>query len=159
MVQLNFNAHEVEPPGDFDPLPEGKYSAVIAASDLKRNGKGTGDYLELEFIVLAGPYKGRKVWIRLNINNQNPTAQEIARGHLSAVCRAVGVMTPRDSSELHNLPLAIYVKCKPRGDGNGLTNDITRFEPPVGVAAVASAPPPTTPVPAAAAGAPPPWTT
>ena len=160
MVQLNFNAHDVEPPGDFDPLPEGKYAAMITASELKRNSKGTGDYLELEFVVVDGPNKGRKVWARLNINNQSAAAQEIARGQLSAICRAVGVMTPRDSTELHNLPLSLYVKCVPRTDGNGLTNDIKRFDPLEG-GALAPAPTPTPgPAPAAppAASDAPPWT-
>lgn len=163
MVQLNFNAHDVEPPGDFDPLPEGKYAAMIAASELKQNSRGTGDYLELEFVVVDGPHKGRKVWARLNINNQSATAQEIARGQLSAICRAVNVMTPRDSAELHNLPLSIYVKCVPRTDGNGLTNDIKRFEPLDGGAAVAPSAPAPQPAPTATAapvpanGAPP-WT-
>ena len=32
---------------------------------------------------------------------------KIARGELSAICRAVGVMQPRDSVELHNVPLEI----------------------------------------------------
>ena len=163
MVQLNFNAHEVEPAGDFDPLPEGKYAAMIAASELKQNSNSPGDHLKLELVVVDGPHKGRKVWARLNINNQNSTAQEIARGQLSAICRAVGVMTPRDSAELHNLPLSIYVKCVPRADTNGLSNEIKRFEPldggaktPVAAPAASSAPA-TAPAPTAAAPAAPPW--
>jgi hypothetical protein len=116
--------------------------------------------LVLEFVVIDGAYKGRKVWARLNIVHQTPAAQEIARGHLSAICRAVGVMTPRDSSELHNLPLNIYVKCKPRSDGDGLTNEIGRFEPSDGAApAATAAPAPQTPQPTAAAASAvsPPW--
>ena len=32
---------------------------------------------------------------------------KIAHGELSAICRAVGVMQPKDSIELHNLPLLV----------------------------------------------------
>lgn len=41
---------------------------------------------------------------------------KIARGELSAVCRAVGVMAPKDSVELHNIPLEINVGLKKRDD-------------------------------------------
>jgi hypothetical protein len=45
------------------------------------------------------------IWSRLNLDN--PKAVEIARRDLSAICRAVGVLTPGDSSELHDLPLVL----------------------------------------------------
>jgi len=153
MVQLNFNAHEVEPSTEFAPLPEGKYAAMITASELKHNSTSPGDHLKLEFVVVDGQHKGRKVWARLNINNESVVAQEIARGQLSAICRAVGVMTPRDSSELHNLPLSIYVKCVPRNDNDSLTNDIKRFEPLGGGAAKSAPVPASAPAPVAAAAA------
>ena len=35
------------------------------------------------------------------------TAVKIARAELSAICRAVGVMAPNDSVELHDLPLVM----------------------------------------------------
>ena len=158
MVQLNFNAHDVEPPDDFSPLPEGKYPVVIAASDLKYTKDHSGQYLELEMVVTDGAYRNRKVWTRLNIVNPNPTAQQIAQGHLSAICRAVGVMTPRDSSELHNRPFSAYVVCKQRSDGNGLTNEVKRFEAVEGAATVST--PPAAAAPVAATGtSTPPWTT
>ncbi|QDU71062.1 DUF669 domain-containing protein [Mucisphaera calidilacus] len=131
MANLNgFNANEVEPSTSFEPLPAGKYLAAITASAMKATKKGDGSYLELELTVLEGECKGRKVWDRLNINNPNAVATQIARGHLSAICRAVGVMTPRDSVDLHNLPLVITVKLKKRDDipgGGELTNEIKGY--------------------------------
>ena len=35
MATINFNASEVEPSQEFQPLPEGKYEAVISDSDVK----------------------------------------------------------------------------------------------------------------------------
>jgi len=54
---------------------------------------------------------------------------KIARAELSAICRAVGVLTPRDSCELHNLPLVITVKCKKRPDTGEITNEIKGYSP------------------------------
>jgi hypothetical protein len=118
MANLNgFNAHEVEPSADFEPLPAGKYVAVVTASEMKPTKNGNGSYLELTFQVIEGPHKGRLVWERLNLDNPNPLTVKIARSELSAICRAVGVMQPKDSVELHNLPLVISVKQKTDADG------------------------------------------
>jgi len=128
MAQLHFNAEEVEP-SNFDPLPEGKYQVVVSASEMKPTKDQNGAYLELELTVIDGPYSNRKVWARLNLDNPSAAAVKIARQQLSALCRAVGVLTITDSSELHNRPLMIYVVCKPRSDGTGLQNEVKGFEP------------------------------
>jgi len=124
----NFNANEVEPTTTFEPLPAGKYLAAITATEMKPTKKGDGSYLQLEFTVLEGDCKGRKTWDRLCINHPNEMTQRIARGNLSAICRAVGVMQPRDSVELHNIPLVITVKCKKREDNGEITNEIKGYE-------------------------------
>ena len=128
MANLNgFDANTVEPTTEFDPVPAGKYLAVVAASEMKPTKNGKGSYLELQFQIIEGEYANRNVWARLNLDNPNPQAVQIARAQLSAVCRAVGVMTPKDSCELHNLPLVIDVKCKKRQDNDEITNEIKAF--------------------------------
>lgn len=123
-----FNANEVDPATDFDPIPAGKYLAVITESEVKPNKAGTGSYLQFTIQVIDGEYKGRFLWARLNLDNPNETAVKIARGELSAICRAVGVMTPKDSVELHDLPLVIKVKCKKRADTGEIQNEISGYE-------------------------------
>ncbi len=127
MPALNFNANEVEPSVGFEPIPNGKYQAVIAESGFKSTKSGNGRYLELEFEVIEGEHKGRKLWARLNLENPNSTAVEIARAELSAICRAVNVMQPKDSAELHNLPLEDSVVCKKRPDTDEITNEIKGY--------------------------------
>lgn len=128
MVSLgNFNAHDVEPAADFDPIPAGKYLAVITESEIKPTKSGVGSYLELTFQIIDGEYKNRLIWSRLNLDNPNSTAVQIARSELSSICRAVGLMTPKDSAELHNLPLNITVKCKKRDDTGEMTNEIKGY--------------------------------
>ena len=128
MVSLgNFNANEVEPNTDFDPIPAGKYLAVITDSEMKPTKSGNGSYLELSFQIIEGLHQNRLLWARLNLDNPNQTAVQIARGELSSICRAIGVMTPKDSAELHNLPLVISVKCKKRDDTGEVTNEIKGY--------------------------------
>ncbi len=110
MASVNFNANEVEPSSVYETIPAGKYQAVITESEMKTTKSGTGQYLKLEFEVIEGEYKGRKLWANLNLNNPNQQAVDIARKELSAICHAVNVMQLGDSVELHNLPLTIVVK-------------------------------------------------
>ncbi len=95
---------------------------------MKPTKSGNGSYLQLTFTILEGEYKNRIVWARLNLNNANATAVKIARAELSAICHAVGVMQPKDSVELHNIPLLITVKVKKRADNDELTNEIKGYE-------------------------------
>jgi hypothetical protein len=123
----NFNANNVEPTTEFEAIPAGKYLAMITDSETKPTKSGFGSYLQLTFQVLEGEYKGRFLWARLNLDNPNATAVQIAKAELSAICRATGVMTPGDSVELHNLPLVITVKCRKRSDTGDITNEIKGY--------------------------------
>jgi hypothetical protein len=128
MANLNgFNANNVDPVTDFEPIPAGKYLTIITNSEMKPTKSGTGQYLELTFQVIDGPHKGRMLWSRLNLDNPNAQAVQIAQAELSAVCRAIGVMTPKDSLELHNLPLLVTVKCKKREDTGDVVNEIKGY--------------------------------
>jgi len=128
MADLNgFNANEVEPSVAFEPVPAGKYIAAITASEMKPTKKGDGSYLELEFTILEGDCQGRKVWDRLCITHPNQQTVKIARGNLSAICRAIGVMQPKDSVELHNVPMLVTIKLKRRDDTGELNNEVKGY--------------------------------
>jgi hypothetical protein len=45
----------------------------------------------------------------LHLWNNSQKAVEIAQGTLSAICRAVNVLNPQDTSDLHNRPLVAKV--------------------------------------------------
>ena len=150
MVGLDgFDAEQVEPHVGFDPLPDGDYVVAVVGSEEKPNSKGTGSYLELTLQVVEGDFKNRLLWDRLNLDNPNATTVDIASRQLSAICRAVGVMAPNDSVDLHNLPLVIHVRCKKRTDNGELVNEIK------GYSKKESSPPPAAAV--AAANSTPPW--
>jgi hypothetical protein len=104
-----FDASTVPEQQEFSALPEGQYVVIATASEMKPTKNGQGQYLQMTFEVLDGPQKGRKVWARMNLVNSIQTAVDIAQRELGAICRAVGVIKPNDSAELHNRPLMITV--------------------------------------------------
>lgn len=116
MATLNFDANQVPPEERLEAIPAGWYNCQIVGSEMKPTAKG-GAYLQLDLQVLDGPYAGRKVFDRLNIKNENPTAVEIAYRRLSAYCHAVGVLKVEDSQQLHGIPLKarVAVRTDPSG--------------------------------------------
>lgn len=129
MAELNFDSSIIDPVGSFDPLPLGKYTVVITASENKKANKPPvngiqGEYLQLTYEVIEGEYKDRKVFERLNLVNGNAQAQEIAQQNLSAICRCVGVIHPNVSEELHDIPMIIKVGIRPASENFGASNEV-----------------------------------
>ena len=128
LAGYNFNAEEVEPSSSFDPIPAGWYQAIISNSELKATRDGYGEYLSLTLQVIEGQYSNRLVFARLNLKNANDKAVDIARKDLAAICRAVGVMSPQSSEELHDKPLMIKVKVRPASGDYEASNDIGGYK-------------------------------
>lgn len=104
---------------DIGPLPTGEYTAVIVDSDMKPTSNNNGHYLELVYQVTDGECAGRKVWVRLNLDNPNPKTVEIANRQFAAIREATGVINPDDSVQLHNKPHVIRVEFIPSGTVKG----------------------------------------
>lgn len=134
-----FNAENVEPNAPRDPIPAGWYKAVIEATEEKPTKAQTGSYLQLTIQVIEGDHAGRKITDRLNLNNPNATAVEIAQRTLSSICRAVGVMTPRDSADLMDKPMMVKVKVKPASGDYGASNEVDDYAAPDKASAPAAA--------------------
>ena len=123
-----FDANEVDPHRAFEPLPAGWYKCVITESEEKPTKAQTGSYIQLKLEVISGDHAGRIVFDRLNLDNPNKTAVEIAQATLSSICHAVGVMRPRDSSELHDKPMMVKLAVRPARDGYDASNDVKGYE-------------------------------
>ena len=128
LAGYNFNAEEVEPSSSFDPIPAGWYTAIISSSEMKATRDGYGEYLSLTLQVIEGQYENRLVFARLNLKNANDKAVDIARKDLAAICRAVGVMSPQASEELHDIPLMIKVKVRAASGDYEASNDIGGYK-------------------------------
>lgn len=140
--QGGFDSSEVEPDSGFEPIEPGKYVAMIVASEMKKSKTG-GQFLELRFEIVDGPRKGRLVFDRLNLVNQNEQAVHLSKMALSAICRATGVLRVKDSRELHNKPIVIDVRIGKARDGYDPSNEIKGYAPVSGTASKAKAAPKT----------------
>jgi len=109
MVEMRFNANEVEPMRDYQAIPEGEYLAEIISSEMKVTNSGTGEYLELVWKVTEGDHKDQQIWDRMNMENPSVKAVEIGQQRLSSICRALEVMEMARTEELHNKPCPIRV--------------------------------------------------
>ena len=96
-----FDASAVEPSKGFELIPAGEYVAEIIKSEEKRTQSGDGSYLSLTWQISDGPMAKRQLWTNLNLDNPSAEAVNIAKAELSAICRAVGVLKPESSEQLH----------------------------------------------------------
>lgn len=149
MAGFSFDATNVQPSTSFGPLPAGTYIAQIVDSDVKPNKSGTGRYLALQFEILDGEFKNRRVFANLTVEHQNQQAQQIGQSQLSALCRAVNVLQLTDTAQLHGRPLRIKIKVS-TDPQYGDRNEVTGYEAASGFTAP-------TPTAKPAAGNVPPW--
>jgi hypothetical protein len=124
MAQIQFDASQVAPQQPIEALPAGWYKAALTTSDMEPTNDGTGMMLKCEYSILEGAFKGRKIFDRLNLQNKNPQAVEIAQQALSALCHATGVIRITDSQQLHNIPFFIKIKVDAKRTEDSLKNQI-----------------------------------
>ncbi len=163
-----FDASTVSPETRAAPVPEGKYLCVIDRAEEKASKSDPGNrFLELTLLIIDGEYANRKLWWRLNLENSNEEAVRISRANLSGICRAVGVMRPKDSAELLNIPFLVTVKVKKNRQTDELQNECVKAEPKSSGGAAGAPLARPTPAPTAPAASPaarpatpaqPPWT-
>ena len=134
-----FDASQVEPDLGFPVLPAGDYEVVITDSKLEPTKKGDGKALKLTLQIITGPEQNKKLFDQLNTQNPSEIAQKIGRASLSAICRAVNVLTPKDSAELHMKPLRVKVVVE-NDPQYGMKNKVKSYHPRSGVAAQVSNP-------------------
>lgn len=135
MAELNFNANDVAPNESRDVLPAGEYDVAIVASEAYTTTSGKMAGIKIEMQVLNGKHQNRKLWDRINfrpagnavLSDGEKKAIEIGAGNLSSLCRAVGVLTPKDSSELHGKAFRVKVKVK-QSDEYGPQNNIAAYK-------------------------------
>jgi len=124
-----------DPEQYFGVVPRGKYTVQILSSDRKVTADGNGEFLVLEEEIIDGQYKGRKLWDRLNLWNENQTTVEIAQRTLAQICAATNMVGVRDSQQLHYKAMVALVAVRPArtdpatGKNYGEQNEIKGYLP------------------------------
>jgi hypothetical protein len=130
---------------EFSLLPEGIYRVMINATALKANKNSDGSHVSVEFQVVDGVHKGRKLWHNFNVANPNEKAQNIGRAQMKKFLAAIGITTAIDmATQLPTLAKSktLYVgveHVKDFRDETRLKEEIKRFDASPGSVAIAQA--------------------
>lgn len=122
-----FDATNIDTSSQFDAIPAGDYEAMVTGSAMKSTRDGTGQYLELTVEIQSGQFQGRRLWDRLNLQNRNPKAVEIAQKQLAQLCHAINVLQVQSPEQLHHRPFIVKVTAK-KDPERGMTNEIKGYK-------------------------------
>jgi len=156
-MQFNFDATGIDTSDDrgFEPLPQGKYNAMVIESAVK-DSKAGGQYVELVCQVLDGKHINRKIWHRLNIVNDNSVAENIGRKDLAVLMINLGLPPQMvDTQELHGKPFVMGLKIRPAKGEYAARNEVSFTGPAANQPTAAPMVGRPTPPPTAAIAAPP----
>jgi hypothetical protein len=110
---------------NFEPLPEGWYTASITGAEIKDTKAGDGKYIAVKYAITGPTHQGRVVFGNLNIKNASTKAEEIGRSQLGEIMRAIGLAKLKDSDQLIGGNLGIKLSVR-TGEYSG--NEIKGFK-------------------------------
>lgn len=118
---------------NFEPLPEGKYTVKVDATDLKSTKNGTGQYIKVEFVVLGPKFQGRKLFANLNIVNDSAESMRIGRQQIKSLMVAGGMSQEQinrfnDTDQLLGLTVNVRVGVDEGSGQYGPQNRIKGYE-------------------------------
>jgi hypothetical protein len=143
---MPYDYSEASPPRDVELIPHGTIATVqmrIRPGDagedglLKRSARGDCEMLNLEFVVVDGPYARRKFWenmILAGTTDGHAKAAEISRGRLRTIIESARGIKPDDltpqaraarTAALKDFDSLSFIakigveKGKPKNDGTG----------------------------------------
>lgn len=119
-VQFDANAWDTEPQ-EYTPIADGSYNCVLDLAEVESNDKGMKVTLQVQ-IIDSGQFMNRrtKVWLYLS-GHANAKYQERCSKQFAALCKAVGVFNPQDTSEIIAKPFLCDIKSTKSDDGTSWT--------------------------------------
>ena len=127
MTEINFDEYDTNEKISYELLPEGRYRCAIVESSISENKAGTGENLKLVIKVVAGEFAGKRVFENIVWKHDNDKAVQFGRIRFAELRRAVGVLTPSDTEQLHNLPFDAIVGVKKGTGGYEDSNCIKKY--------------------------------
>jgi len=116
------------PQNNFEPLPEGWYTASISDAEIKTTKAGNGQYINVKYSIIGPTHQGRMVFGMVNIKNPNPKAEEIGRQQLGEIMRAIGLSKVSDTDQLIGGSLSIKLKITPASGDYEASNNVSSFK-------------------------------
>ncbi len=112
---------DAEPSSGYKPLPAGEYALEIVESDYDVNAGGNGMVLKCKAQIVGGDYDCRPFYINYSLEHADPQTMEIGQRDFAGLRRAVGVLSPVDSGQLHFVPFRVRLVV------DGETNRIVEY--------------------------------
>ena len=115
------------PTTSYDAIPAGLYEATIANAEIK-DSKSGGKYINVRYDITGPSHAGRVVFGMITISNANPKAEEVGRGQLGELIRAIGLDKLADTDQLIGGSLIIKVTVE-NSEQYGSQNRVSGFRP------------------------------
>lgn len=109
----------VQTSGEFTPLPDGVYLAVVTKAFYDRTNDGTGLLLKVTHQIFEEEYAGRLVFTNFSVESQDPDTARKGKGALKGLTTAIGLDTKIKPLDLLEKPHFIKLKTEP---ANGMNN-------------------------------------
>ncbi len=107
-----FNREELPKGDNFEPIPDGWYTATVKSAELKNTKDNTGKYVAVGYSITGPAHSGRVIFGNLNIKNRNAEAERIGMQQLGQVMEAIGLAKIQDTDQLIGGSLSIKVAYK-----------------------------------------------
>ena len=124
--------------GDFDKLPDGKYSATCNGFKTGEYRSG-GNYIEFEWSIQGPTHAGRRIWQKTTLNHENPDRRKYGEIDRDRIAAAIGLPKLTDANAVVGKSTTITVKNK--GEYQNVTF-VGAPEAPQAATTMAQTPPP-----------------
>jgi hypothetical protein len=130
-------AGESAGPDAFNLITPGWYTVAIDRAEARETKKKQTGQAQRGLIWKIGfklhsntAFNGRYVWVNVNVENDNPTAEKIGHKQLLSICRAVQAGALNGPEDLVGRSLDVFIVVK-KGSGDYKDdNEISKFAPP-----------------------------
>ena len=131
MAVLNFDVNSVPTAEGFpEPKPAGWYAVIMTSSELRATVSGNGSKLHSTFKIIEGSEAGGSIFVNINWENPSEQAQQIGRGKIGAIAKALGITSIlTDSSQLHDKPFMLKLNYQEAQGNYSAQNDIGAAKP------------------------------
>lgn len=107
-------------------IPDIEFTLEIVESSYEPNTEGTGMILKCKAQVVQEVWPSPQMYINYRLEDADPRIQERGQRDFAALRRAVGVLNPQDTEELHWRAFKVRVGSRPNRRGK-LENHIVEY--------------------------------
>lgn len=120
-VNYVFDANQHEPDAGFELVPADNYNVQVSSTDLKLGDSNEPQAFVVGFDIIDGAYAGRKIFNRYSLWSQEPQANKISHGQLSALSHVTGIY----QIDMNTVGAALHgARLKVRVSNDGKYNNI-----------------------------------